>query len=424
MMNQQAAPSWMAKWLDTHFAHSPLTPPAHPMVDAVIDGIDRRKIVIGEHELIDFASCNYLGLDLNSQVQASILPLVRQWGTHPSWSRMLGTPTPYRDIERELTALTQAPDILAFPTITHIHLSVIPFLSGTGAIYLDSRAHKTIYEGCKAAQGQGATLIRFKHNDADELERLLASSSVPPRLICMDGVNSMTGNLPDLVRFAEIARRWNLILYVDDAHGFGLIGENPDGEMPWGYKGNGIVRHYGLSYDNILLVAGLSKSYSSLLAFMALPTVLKEMIKVAASPYLYSGPSPVASLATTLSGLAVNAQRGEELRRDLHQMCRQLLKGLADLDIFTLNNSELPIMEIPLKDPRQIMELGSYLFERGVYVTLALYPLVPKKEVGFRVQLTAANNPDQVRHLLAVLAESTTRFEFYSCTDNVNQGAG
>ena len=128
----------------------------------------------------------------------------------------------------------------------------------------------------------------------------------------MDGVNSMTGNAPDVREFARVARDHDALLYVDDAHGFGVVGQRDPFELcDWGTRGNGIVRHHGESYDNVIFVAGFSKSYSSLLSFLALPTRLKDVLKVAAPPYLYSGPSPIASLATTLVGLHVNDKRGD-----------------------------------------------------------------------------------------------------------------
>jgi 8-amino-7-oxononanoate synthase len=157
-----------------------------------------------------------------------------------------------------------------------------------------------------------------------------------------------------------------------------------------------------------VLVAGFSKSYSSLLAFIACPTEIKQMLKVAASPYLYSGPSPVASLATVLAGFDVNERRGDALRARLHALTTRLLEGMARLGIATPNRSGLPIVEVPLRDHRRIAEVGRYLFEQGVYVTLAAYPLVPKAEVGFRIQLTAANTEaevDTALHALAGLAE-------------------
>jgi 8-amino-7-oxononanoate synthase len=232
----------------------------------------------------------------------------------------------------------------------------------------------------------------------------MAAERDPTRLVCMDGVNSMTGNPPDLGAFADVARRHGALLYVDDAHGFGVIGERGAGETsPYGMRGNGIVRYAGETYDNVVLVAGFSKSYSSLLAFIACPTEIKQMLKVAASPYLYSGPSPIASLATVLAGFDVNERRGDALRARLHALTTRLLDGVARFDIATPNRSGLPIVEIPLRDHRRIDEVGRYLFDHGVYVTLAAYPLVPKSEVGFRVQLTAANTEAEVDTALGAL---------------------
>ncbi|HVE27498.1 MAG TPA: hypothetical protein VNC22_18955, partial [Sporichthya sp.] len=107
----------------------------NPMYDAVIDEIDGRRIRIGNQWLVDWASCNYLGFDLDPEIMDSIEPLVRQWGTHPSWSRLLGNPRPYLDIEERLTDLLGAPDTLALPTITHIHTSVIPVLEERGTVF-------------------------------------------------------------------------------------------------------------------------------------------------------------------------------------------------------------------------------------------------------------------------------------------------
>ena len=136
-------------------------------------------------------------------------------------------------------------------------MSVIPVLAGSGTIYVESRAHKTIYEGCQLAGARGATLKRFQFEDADDLERLLKENGPSPRLICVDGVNSMTGNAVDLPAFARLARAYDALLYVDDAHGFGVIGERSDDELsPYGNRGNSIVRHTGETYDNVVLVVG------------------------------------------------------------------------------------------------------------------------------------------------------------------------
>jgi 8-amino-7-oxononanoate synthase len=381
------------------------------MSDAVIDQIDGRQIRIGQQWLADFASCNYLGFDLEPEIIEAVPEYLARWGTHPSWSRLLGSPRLYEEIEAELTGLIGAEDSLLLPTITLIHMSVIPVLATGGAVFLDARAHKTIYDGCVSAAAAGATLERFRHDDPEHLEQLLRGCGRFPRLICLDGVNSMTGNIPPLPEFARIAREHDAQLYVDDAHGFGVIGERGPGEMcDYGSRGNSVVRYFGETYQDLILVGGFSKAYSSMLAFIACPTSLKNILKVAAPPYLYSGPVPVASLATTLAGLRVNAERGDAIRADLHRKTARVLDGLHQLNVATPNSTGTPVIEVPLANPDDIDAVGRYLFSQGIYVTLAAYPLVPRAQVGFRIQTTAANTDAEITHLLHVLSEVAERY--------------
>jgi 8-amino-7-oxononanoate synthase len=382
------------------------------MTDAIIDEIDGRMIRIGDQWLADFASCNYLGFDVDAEIIAAIPEYLEKWGTHPSWSRMLGSPVLYQQIEERLTELLGCEDVLVLPTITLIHLSVIPVLAGEGTILVDNRAHKTVYDGCQFASARGATVKRFRFEDPDDLERLLREDRSTTRLICMDGVNSMTGNAPDLRDFARLARRYDALLYVDDAHGFGVIGERaPDEPSPYGLRGNSIVRYFDESYDRIVLVSGFSKSYSSLAAFIACPTELKRLLKTAAPPYLYSGPCPVASLATVLAGFDVNETRGDAVRTDLWHKTAQVLDCLDRLGVHTPNRSGFPIIEVPLARHEDIDAAGRFLFEHGIYVTLAAYPLVPKTEVGFRIQMTAANTQAEIEQLMEVLGQLANTFD-------------
>jgi 8-amino-7-oxononanoate synthase len=414
---------WLEHWLATCSDLSALKA-SHPMMDAVIEEVDGRMIRVGDHWLADFASCNYLGFDLDREIIDRIPAFLDEWGTHPSWSRLLGSPALYEEIEARLTSLLESEDALVLPTITHIHMSVIPLLAASGTIFLDSRAHKTIYDGCQTARARGAAVRRFRFEDPDHLDALLSQERDPTRLVCMDGVNSMTGNAPDLVAFAAVARRHGALLYVDDAHGFGVIGERtPLEPCPYGARGNSIVRHAGETYDNVVLVGGFSKAYSSLLAFIACPTDVKDLLKVAAPPYLYSGPSPVASLATVLAGFDVNEARGDLLRAQLWRLSDRVLTTLRSLGVETPNRSGLPIIEIPLRDHRRIDAVGRFLFDRGVYVTLAAYPLVPKDEVGFRVQLTAVNTEEQVDSLIAALEALAEAGELRSAGEGLEEAA-
>jgi 8-amino-7-oxononanoate synthase len=382
-----------------------------PMLDAVIDEVRGRRIRIGAHWLADFASCNYLGFDLDPEIAAAIGEQVGRWGTHPSWSRLLGNPRLYPEIEEQLTELLGSPDSLVLPTITHIHSSVLPVLAGDGTVLLETNAHRTIHDGAMVAAAAGATVHRFRLDDLDRLADLLrVAPARGPRIVCVDGVNSMTGNPPDLPLLARICREHGALLYVDDAHGFGVLGERAaDETSPYGRCGNAVVRYFGETYDDIVLVGGFSKAYSSLLAFLTVPTWLKEHLKVAAPPYLYSGPSPTASLATVLAGLQVNRCRGDAIRADLHRKTQRVLDHLALLGVYTPNVSGTPIVEIPLAAADDLDVVARLLWDAGIYVTLAAYPLVPRAAVGFRVQLTAANTDDEVDELLAAITALAER---------------
>ena len=253
------------------------------MMDAVIDEIDGRMIRIGDHWLADFASCNYLGFDLDPEIIDAIDAQLDAWGTHPSWSRLLGSPGSTRR-SRSGSPRCSARR-LARPADHHAH----PHVRDPAARRLGhdparrARAQDDLRRR-QVARARGAAVKRFRFDDPDHLDQLLRAERDPTRLVCIDGVNSMTGNAPDIRAFAAVARKHGALLYVDDAHGFGVIGERrPDESSTYGARGNSVVRHCDETYDDIVLVGGFSKAYSSLLAFIACPTEVKDLLKVAAA---------------------------------------------------------------------------------------------------------------------------------------------
>lgn len=152
-----------------------------------------------------------------------------------------------------------------------------------------------------------------------------------------------------------------------------------------------MVRHTGTAYDDIVLIGGMSKAYSSLLAFVACAPAVKRQLKITAPTYLYSEPVPIASLATALAGLDVNADRGDALRARLYGLTRRVLDHLAALGVTTANVTGFPLVEVPLREPELLRPVARALLDAGICTTLAPYPGVPRDEVGFRIQLTAAN---------------------------------
>jgi 8-amino-7-oxononanoate synthase len=198
----------------------------HPMVDSVVDQVDGRMLRIRDHWLVDFASCNYLGFDLDQEIIAGIGAYLSRWGTHPSWSRGIASPALYPQVEAAVVELLGVEDVLAFPTLTHTHNGVLPALAGKGTLLVDRRAHRTIHDAAVIARAHGATVHRFRHGNVEQVSELLRTHTQAPRVVCMDGINSMTGNPPDLPAFAALVREHDALLYVDDAHGFGVLGEH------------------------------------------------------------------------------------------------------------------------------------------------------------------------------------------------------
>ncbi|MBI1215821.1 MAG: aminotransferase class I/II-fold pyridoxal phosphate-dependent enzyme [Alphaproteobacteria bacterium] len=370
--------------------------------------IKGRQIRIGkDHWVTDFASCNYLGFDLDPDIDLDVTEEIDRWGVHPSWCRLVASPQIYADLEDRLAKLVGTEATLILPTVTLISIGVIPALVGkTGVMFLDKSGHETMYEGCKIARDSGATLKSFRQGDFEALEALLKEHKDNPRkLILIDGVYSMTGDYADIKTLQDLAKKYDALLYIDDAHGFGVVGEKPDDNNPFGYRGNGIVKHAGCDYENILYVGGCSKAYSSLAAFIACSKKMKTFLQAFSTPYDLSGPCPTASLATLWKGLEVNEKRGDQYRKKLWELTDRGIKGLRQLGYTVVNNSGFPIVSVKISDTEKLIETANFMFDEGVIATICPYPMVVKGEEVHRLTFTAANTEEDVTKLLDIFGK-------------------
>lgn len=374
--------------------------------NVIVDEIVGRELRVGDHWVSDFASCNYLGLDLHPDMDVDVQSAVDKWGVHPSWCRLVASPKIYDDLERALAELIGTEATLVLPTVTLISIGAIPALVGkSGVMILDKSGHETMYEACKIARDNGATLRSYRQGDMQALENILIEHQDNPRkLILIDGVYSMTGDYACLKDIQELAVRYGALVYVDDAHGFGVIGEDPSSENPYGRRGNGIVRHLGLSYENIIYVGGCSKAYSSLAAFVGCSNEMKTFLQGFATPYDLSGPCPTASLATLLRGLEITSVDGETIRRRLAELTHSVIDGLRALGFIVDNRSGFPIVSVKAQ-ARDLTEYANLLFDLGILVTTCPYPMVAKGQEVLRITLTSANTEAQVARLLHAFAE-------------------
>jgi len=338
---------------------------------------------------------------------AAIPAAVERWGTHPSWTRAVASPALYGELERELAKMVGAPDTLVFPSISLLHLGVLPALADyNGAILTDASAHHSIAEACKRAQADGAEWVEFRHSDVADLESKLAKvARARTKIIATDGVYSMGSPPPPLVEYARLAKEYNATVYVDDAHGFGVVGAAPDDDLPYGYGGVGIVQYLGLDYerDRIIYVAGMSKAFSSYAAFVTCQDEQMKMMLQTTGPYVFSGPTAVACLATALAGLRLNRRDGDVRRRHIHRLTSRLVREAVAIGFEVDNDSEFPIVGVVMGGWQEIVTACRILWDHDILITPATYPAVPATRNLVRFSITSANTDEEMDQAIRAL---------------------
>lgn len=379
------------------------------LLDCVVSEQRGREITIGDNRLIDFASCNYLGLDLNQNVIQAIPKYLEAWGTHPSWARIIASPLPYENLEAELAKFIDVEHTLALPTLTITHYGILRVLAGSDGIFIiDKHAHKTIYDAAVLATATGAKIFSFSHNDLNQVESILQKNSklLSNKIICVDGVYSMSGEYAPIDELQKLATKYGAVVYIDDAHGIGVIGEKQNSKIAYGNKGNGIVKHLGLSYENIIYVSGLSKAFSSLVAFIACPSLkIKDTFKSLVTSYSHSGPVPTASLASALESLRINTITGDLLRERLFSYSKRVCESIEQIGLTTTNVNYFPIISVVVGNTDTTERIGNFLFKNGVLSTLGVYPYSPKEKGVIRLSITSAHTEDQINILIETLAD-------------------
>jgi 7-keto-8-aminopelargonate synthetase-like enzyme len=361
-----------------------------------------RALTIDGKIVYDFASANYLGLDLDRRIFRQIQVDLERWGTHPSWTRAIASPMPYNQLERTLSEMVGVPGVLVFPTVTLIHMGVLPLLAAKGTLFLmDERAHKSIQEGASLGRAKGASTQFFKHNDLDDLKAALeAAKGFDAIYICVDGVFSMTGDEARIVDMIALCRSYpNATLYVDDAHGFGILGGSPDGENPYGSGGGGLLRKYGVDVttDKVIYVAALSKSFSSLAAFVTCRDGNERDFFSTASTFVNSGPCPTASLSSAQTGLGISlSSEGDAIRRRIHALTKRFVDGVRDVGLVVENEGYFPLVSVEIGTIAAVTDASKILWDKGVLITPAVYPNAPIKRSMLRFTITAANTTEEI----------------------------
>jgi len=344
---------------------------------------------------LNFCSNDYLGLANHPDVVASFQRAANHYGVGGGASHLVnGHSSAHHELEEALAAFTGRPRALLFSTGYMANLGIVSALLGRGdAVFQDRLNHASLLD---AGILSGARFQRFKHADAADLDKRLAASEARRKLVVTDGVFSMDGDLAPLPEMAAAAQTSDAWLMVDDAHGFGCLGE----------AGRGSLDYFNLDQQQVPVLMGtLGKGFGTAGAFVAGSEELIETLIQLARTYIYTTAMPPAVAAASLTSLQL-VQTEPWRREKLTVLINQFRNGAEQLGL-QLMSSQTPIQPILVGDAETALQMSQALKAQGVLVTAIRPPTVPAGTARLRVTLSAAHSEQQVNRLLDVLADVT-----------------
>ncbi|HHV51813.1 MAG TPA: aminotransferase class I/II-fold pyridoxal phosphate-dependent enzyme [Clostridiales bacterium] len=341
--------------------------------DVVVIMEGKRRIMLGSN--------NYLGLTTHPEVVEAAIKAVEKYGTGCSGSRFLnGTLDLHIQLEEELAEFVGKEAACTFPSGFQTNLGIISSLAGRhDYILIDRENHASIYDGCRLSFGK---IIRYKHDDMEDLERCLEKLQPDDgKLIITDGVFSMSGDICSLPKIVELARKYNAAVMVDDAHGFGVLGDG----------GRGTANHFGLTAETDIIMSTFSKSLASLGGFMAADKYVVEYVKHNSRPFIFAASIPPASCAAALAALRVIKKNPEIVSR-LSDLSRYMRNGLKERGI-PLRESKYttPIIPFYTYELETTLIKAKEIYEAGVYLNPVLEPAAPEGKCLLRISLMATH---------------------------------
>jgi 8-amino-7-oxononanoate synthase len=344
-------------------------------------------------EVIMIGSNNYLGLTQHPDVVAAATEALQRYGSGCTGSRYLnGTLELHEELEHLLARFMGKEAALVFSTGFQVNLGVISALMGRNELVITDREdHASIVDGCRLSFGKN---LKFRHGDLSELETLLKANKDRPKLIIVDGVFSMGGDIVDLPAVVELKNKYNARLMVDDAHGIGVIGK----------RGGGTAEHFGLVDEVDLIMGTFSKSLASLGGFITGDDQVIHYIKHHARSLIFSASIPPASAAATMAALKILEAEPERVAR-LAEIGEKMRNGYQELG-FDTGESVTPI--IPIRIGLGILktfQVWKTLVEEGVFTNPVIPPAVPQGEELLRTSYMATQQDDQLDTVLEVFAK-------------------
>jgi 8-amino-7-oxononanoate synthase len=363
-----------------------------------IDSAQEPEVVVDGRALVMLGSNNYLGLTSHPKVKEAAIAAVRRYGTGCAGSRLLnGTLSLHEALEARLAQFVGKPAAVTFSTGFQVNLGAISCLLDRGDIvYLDKQDHACIIDGARLSF---AKMRKFAHNDPAELRRLmLVERGSPGRLVVVDGVFSMEGDIAPLPEIVKIARDFQAAIMVDDAHSLGVLGR----------RGRGTAEHFDLENEVHLTMGTFSKSLASIGGFIAGEREVIDHIRHTARSLIFS--AALAPAAAAAAGAALDILESEpERRQQLWRNTRFLMDGFTSLG-FSTGDSRTPVIPIIVGDDERAFAMTRRLHEEGVFVNPVVSPATPPGRALLRTSCMATHTEAHLSRALEACAKVGREF--------------
>ena len=350
----------------------------------VINSHQDTEVMIEGKKILMFGSNAYMGLTYDQRIINAAIEATKIYGTGCAGSRFLnGTLDIHVQLEKELAAFVGKEDALCFSTGFTVNEGVIPAMLGRGDyVICDDRDHASIVDGRRLSF---ATQLKYKHNDMESLEKELQKCDPNAiKLIVVDGVFSMEGDLCNLPEIVKLKKKYNAAIYVDEAHGLGVFGKD----------GRGVCDHFGLTDEVDLIMGTFSKSLASLGGFIAADKKIINFLRHHSRSYIFQASMTPAATAATLEALHI-IQNSPERIKNLWEITNYALKKFRDAG-FEIGATESPIIPLYVRDEEKTFVVTKMAFDEGIFINPVIPPACAPQDTLVRVALMATHTKEQV----------------------------
>ncbi len=364
-----------------------------------IESEQHTEVIMSGRKVLMFGSNSYLGLTNHPKVIEAAIEATQKYGTGCAGSRFLnGTLDIHIELERELAEFVGKEDAIIYSTGFQVNLGVVSCVTGReDYIICDELDHASIVEGRRLSF---STALKFKHNDMQSLEKELQKCKPESvKLIVVDGVFSMEGDITNLPEIVRLSKKYNASIMVDEAHGLGVLGN----------QGRGTCDHFGLTKEVDLIMGTFSKSFASLGGFIAGNESIINYLRHNSRSYIFSASATPAAVAAARTALHIMQNEPERIQ-NLWDNTHYALKRFRDLG-FEIGNTATPIIPLYVRDQEKTFMVTKMLFDEGVFVNPVIPPACSPEDTLIRFSLMATHSIDQIDFAIEKLTKCFNMLE-------------